>query len=157
MQHQARRWLFPLFLTLSILLGVEPRLATAQETPPELPASTQNSSQPQPGSAQPDRNVSLRKLPGNILQDQKTIFSFPKDLANGKHWWPTVGVVGVTVGLMASDPYTAPPFRTTTNFSGYNRVFSSTNTAAFIAAVPAAMYAVGWLRKDSYAQDTALL
>ncbi|MGB8474628.1 MAG: phosphatase PAP2 family protein [Candidatus Acidiferrum sp.] len=157
MKRQARRSLFPIFLTLFLLLGVEARLAIAQETPSEQPASTQNSSQGQPSSVHPDRNVSLRKLPGNILQDEKAIFSFPKDLAKGKHWWPAIGVAGVTAGLLASDPYTAPPFRTTTNFSGFNRVFSSGNAAAFIAAVPAAMYAVGWLRKDSYAQDTALL
>jgi membrane-associated phospholipid phosphatase len=31
------------------------------------------------------------------------------------------------------------------------------NTGAFIAAVPAAVYGFGWLRKDSYAQATALL
>ena len=63
----------------------------------------------------------------------------------------------MTAGLVASDAHTAPPFRTTDSFSGYNRVFSGTNTAAFIAAVPAAIYAVGWLHKDSYAQDSALL
>jgi len=101
--------------------------------------------------------VSVCELPGNILQDEKEIFLFPKELAKGKHWWPTVGVLGGTVALVASDPYTAPPFRTTGRLNGFNRVFSSASTAAFIAAVPAAMYGVGWLRKDSYARDTALL
>jgi hypothetical protein len=65
--------------------------------------------------------------------------------------------VGVTAGLVASDPYTAPPFRTTSGFSGFNSALNSVNTQAFIVAVPAAMYGVGWLRKDSYSQDTALL
>jgi len=101
--------------------------------------------------------VSLRKLPGNILEDEKTIFLFPKELAKGKHWWPTIGILGGTVALVASDPYTAPPFRTTTRLNGFNRDFSSVNTAAFIAAVPAVMYGVGWFRKSSYTKDTALL
>lgn len=157
MKCRSRRWLFSASLTLSLLLSVEAKLATAQEAPADPSASTQNSPQGQPSPAQQDRTVSLRKLPENILQDQKSIFLFPAQLAKGKHWWPTIGVVGVTAGLVASDAHSAPPFRTTTDFSGFNRVFSSTNTGAFIAAVPAAMYVVGWLRKDSYAQDTALL
>jgi len=103
------------------------------------------------------RSVSLRQLPGNLLADQKDIWLFPTKLARGKHIWPTIAVVGITAGFVASDPYSAPPFRNTTSFSGFNRVLSSTNTGAFIAAVPAAMYAIGWVRKDSYAQETALL
>jgi hypothetical protein len=103
------------------------------------------------------RSVSLRQLPGNLLADQKDIWLFPTKLAKGKHIWPTIAIVGITTGFVASDPYSAPPFRNTTSFSGFNRVLSSTNTGAFIAAVPAAMYAIGWARKDSYAQQTALL
>jgi len=104
-----------------------------------------------------ERSVSLSQLPGNILADQKDIWLFPTKLAKGKHIWPTIAIVGITAGFVASDPYSAPPFRNTTSFSGFNRVLSSTNTGAFIAAVPAAMYAIGWARKDSYAQETALL
>ena len=103
------------------------------------------------------RSVSLRQLPGNLLADQKDIWLFPTKLAKGKHIWPTIAIVGITGGFVASDPYSAPPFRNTTRFSGFNRVLSDTNTGAFIAAVPAAMYAIGWARKDSYAQETALL
>ena len=157
MRRQARRGLFSVSLTLSLLLGVKASLATAQEAAADRPASTQNILPGQQSSAEPDRSVSLRQLPANILQDQKAIFLFPRELAKGKHLWPTVGVLGVTEGLLASDPHTAPPFRTTSSFNGFNHIFSSGNTGAFIAAVPAAMYGVGWLRKDSYAQDTALL
>jgi len=158
MEHQVRRWSLSLLLTLSLLWGVEVRTASGQESGTALPPdSTQNVSVGQQGSAQQYRTVSLRKLPGNILEDQKSIFLFPKDLAKGKHWWPTVGVLGGTVALVASDPYTAPSFRTTTRFNGFNRGLSAVNTAAFIAAVPAAMYGVGWLRKSSYAKETALL
>jgi membrane-associated phospholipid phosphatase len=158
MEHQARRCLLPILLTLSLLLGVGARTASGQDSGTAAPPdSTQNVSVGQQASAHPDRTVSLRKLPGNILEDQKEIFLFPKELAKGKHWWPTIGVLGGTVALVASDPYTAPPFRTTTRLNGFNRDLSAVNTAAFIAAVPAAMYGVGWLRKNSYAKETALL
>jgi membrane-associated phospholipid phosphatase len=158
MEYQSRRWLLSLLLTLSLFLGVAVTTAYGQESgtagPPD---ATQNVPVGQQGSAQPDRAVSLRKLPGNILEDEKEIFLFPKDLAKGKHWWPTIGVLGGTVALVASDPYTAPSFRTTTRLNAFNRDFSGVNTEAFMAAVPAAMYGVGWLRKNSYAKDTALL
>jgi hypothetical protein len=104
-----------------------------------------------------DRQVSLRTLPSNLLADQKDIWFFPAKLAKGKNWIPAVTIVGVTSALVASDPNTAPTFRTTNSFSGYNRVLSGTNTGAFIAAVPASIYAIGLIKKDSYAQSTALL
>jgi len=158
MEHQARRWLPSLLLTLSLLLGVETRTASGQELGTAAPPdSTQNVPVAQQGSVATNRIVSVRKLPRNILEDEKEIFLFPKELAKGKHWWPTIGVLGGSAALVASDPYTAPAFRTTTRLNGFNRDFSSVNTAAFIAAVPAAIYGVGWLRKSSYAKDTALL
>jgi hypothetical protein len=113
---------------------------------------------PQPAATSAaDRQVSLRTLPGNLLADQKEIWTFPGRLAKGKHWLPAIAIVGGTSALIATDPHTAPYFRTTDSFSGFNRVFSGTNTAAFIAAVPASIYAVGLIKKDSYAQSTALL
>src|SRR5271169_1439772 len=105
----------------------------AQIASPATPAATAT-------PAAIDRSISLRELPGNLLADQKDIWLFPSKLAKGKHWWPTIGVLGVTAG-----------------FIGFNSAFSSSNTAALIVAVPAAMYGVGWVRKDSYAQNTALL
>jgi membrane-associated phospholipid phosphatase len=107
--------------------------------------------------AAPDRQVSLRALPANFFADQKEIWIFPGQLAKAKHWLPAVAIVGVTSALVASDPSTAPYFHTTSAFSGFNRVFSGVNTGAFIAAVPASIYAVGLIKKDSYAQSTALL
>jgi hypothetical protein len=144
-------------LAITILLISSLPLA-AQEKPdtPEI-----SSTRPEDGStvccSEIGRGVSLRQLPGNLLADQKDIWLFPAKLAKGRHIWPTIAVVGITGGFIASDPYSAPPFRNTTSFSGFNRVFSSTSTGAFIAAVPAAIYGIGWIRKDSYAQETALL
>ncbi len=139
-----------IFLVVSIAPGVIVHPIAAQ---------TANStiSSPAPSSATGDRDVSLKQLPANFLADQKEVWLFPVKLAHGKHWWPTIGVLGVTAALVATDAHTAPPFRTTNSFSGFNNAFSGTNSAAIIAAVPAAIYGVGWLRKDSYAENSALL
>src|SRR6478672_4722539 len=149
MQFSKDSSMLSLLLTLWLCASVGAPAASAQGS--TSTASTAGSTSPQ------DRSVSLKQLPGNILADQKDIWLFPVKLVHGEHWWPTIGVFGVTAGLVASDAHTAPHFRTTSDFSGYNRVFSGTNTAAFIAAVPAVIYGVGWLHKDSYAQDSALL
>ena len=156
MKNRMCRPILPAFLNLCLLLSVSPSVVAGQEadTSPG-PSATEAASPGQQAGA--DRTVSPGKLPRNILEDQKDIFLFPRQLARGRHWWPTFGVFIVTAGLVASDPYTAPPFRTTNSFSGFNHAFSSTNTAAIIAAVPAAMYGAGWLRKNSYAKETALL
>jgi membrane-associated phospholipid phosphatase len=82
---------------------------------------------------------------------------FPVQLARGKHWLPTAAVVGVTAGLIAADAHDTSNFRRTNSFSGFNHGFSGPITAAEIAAVPAAFYAVGLARKDPHAQKTALL
>lgn len=107
--------------------------------------------------ASEDRSVSLKELPANILADQKSIWLFPVSLVHAEHIWPTLGVVGATTVFIATDAHSAPPFRNSTNFSGFNDAFSSLNSAAMIAAAPAFLYGVGLLHKDSYAQDSALL
>jgi hypothetical protein len=154
------RFLILISLTLTVCLGVQLPISAQETTSGHPPASNPDSPVPQ---TQPlldrtiNRDISIYKLPKNILQDQVTVFSFPKKLAKGEHWWPTIGITGVTAGFIASDPYSAPAFRNTTDFHGFNNVMNTVNTAAFIAAVPAAIYAVGFVRNDSYAKDTALL
>jgi membrane-associated phospholipid phosphatase len=96
-------------------------------------------------------------LPADLLADQKSIWLFPTKLTNTRTWLPTIVTIGLTSALIATDPQTTPYFRNTSSFSSFNHAFSGVNTAAFIAAVPVSLYAVGWLKKDSYAQNTALL
>jgi hypothetical protein len=156
MVYSARTRQWVLLVVAALLVSSLPLAAQEKPDTPETSSTTTH-----PGSSaccsDIGRSVSFRQLPGNLLADQKDIWLFPTKLVKGKHIWPTIAVVGITAGFVASDPYSAPPFRNTTSFSGFNRVFSSTNTGAFIAAVPAAMYGIGWIRKDSYAQETALL
>jgi membrane-associated phospholipid phosphatase len=156
MDSPARFGRFVLFAFATSLFGSLPLVAQEKPDTPET-SSTNHHLGTSTCCSDIGRSVSLRQLPGNMLADQKDIWLFPTKVAKGKHIWPTIGIVGVTAGFVASDPYSTPPFRNTTSFSGFNRVFSSTNTGAFIAAVPAAMYGIGWIRKDSYAQETALL
>ena len=53
------------------------------------------------------REETWRSLPRDFLHDQKQIWLFPTQLAKGKHWVPTVAIVGVTAGLVISDPQDA--------------------------------------------------
>ncbi len=124
---------------------------TSQQADTRQPATDPQSTAP------PTRDVSIFKLPRNIFEDETKIALFPKSLAEGKHWWPTIGILGGTTALIASDPYTAPAFHNTARLHEYDRDLSAISTGTFIAAVPAAMYGVGLLTKNSYAKDTALL
>lgn len=81
---------------------------------------------------------------------------FPRELARGRHWVPTLAVIGLTAGLLAADPHEAPYFRQTASFKGFNRLASNNVTAIEMVIVPATFYVVGLARKDSYAQKTAL-
>jgi hypothetical protein len=113
---------------------------------------------PRPSKENPgeDREVSLRKLPMNFLHDQKDMWLFPLELGKGRHWLPALFITGGTGVFIATDPQTMPHFRQTTDFHGFNRVFSTTGTGAAIAVVPAVFYGVSLLRHDSYDQGSAL-
>ena len=113
---------------------------------------------PPPSKENPgaDREVSLRKLPMNFLHDQKDMWLFPLELGQGHHWLPALFITGGTAVFIATDPQTMPHFRQTTDFHGFNRVFSTTGTGAAIAVVPAVFYGVSLLRHDSYDQGSAL-
>lgn len=109
-------------------------------------------------SATPEgRDVSWKKLPFNILHDQKDIWLFPTQLARGRHWIPTLAVVGITAGLIAADPHDMRYFRDTTDFRDYSRHFNGRNTGIVEAAVPGALYLGGLLFHAPYASKTALL
>jgi len=93
---------------------------------------------------------------GNVVADQKQIWSFPARLVQGKNWIPTTAVVGTTAGLMFLDSSEARYFRTTTTFHGFRNIVTGNATAIGMGAVPASLYAIGLVRKDSKMQRTAL-
>lgn len=126
----------------------------AQEATEAFPADALPQNSPQGGA---DREVSWRTLPRNFLDDQKDIWLFPVQLAKGRHWLPTLAVTGVTAALITADPHDTPYFRRTARFEGFNNAFSGRITSAEIAGVPAVFLVVGHLRRNSYAEQTALL
>ncbi|MDR3675244.1 MAG: phosphatase PAP2 family protein [Acidobacteriota bacterium] len=144
----------------SILLGVCLLAgAHAFAASPEDPQSESASPSALPlddplGSA---RTVNWKSLAPNILHDQKSIWTFPSQLAHGEHWKPALGVTAAVGALVALDAYDTPYFGRTSAFSGFNRSFSGRNTALAFSLVPVTFYALGQARKDSYATQTSLL
>jgi hypothetical protein len=110
------------------------------------------------GDPASDREVSWRSLPKDFLHDQKKIWLFPAELAKGKHWVPTLAIVGGTAVLIATDKNTMPYFR---NHQGQlddlNDAFNSYITTAEVIAVPASLMIAGYTRHDQYQVDTAIL
>jgi hypothetical protein len=116
---------------------------------------------PDPPPADPpaptDRPVSWTKLVPNLASDQKQIWTFPRKLGQKKYLIPAAAIVGVTAGLVALDPVTAPAFRRTSSFDEFNHVFSGKATDIGNIVAPLSLYAAGLIRKDSKMQSTALL
>jgi hypothetical protein len=132
----------------AILLTSAPILAQ----PPD-PSAAQGS-----GAAGQEREVSWKKIFPNFLDDQKHIWLFPSQVARGYHLVPTAAVLGVSAGLTVADPIEGRYFRANSEtYHSFNQVFTGTTTAAEILAVPMAFYLVGLMRKDSYAEHSALL
>ena len=133
-----------------------PDASPALETPLPVPAPEASLYTPvtQPS---PERQISWRRLVPNMVQDQKQIWLFPVSLAHGHHLLPVLAVAGVTAGFMAIDEHNAKYFRNTQTFAGFNKVFSGSNSSLGMEIFPAAFYAIGLARKDTYAQHTVLL
>ena len=75
----------------------------------------------------------------------------------GQNWTPTAAVLGTTSALLLLDPSEGGYFRHTPTFHGFNNVLSGNATAIGTGAVPASLYAIGLIRRDSKMQHTALL
>lgn len=112
------------------------------------------------GPVDNERQVSWKTVVPNLASDQKNIWLFPVRAVEGKkkkYVWPTLAVIGTTAALIALDPHTAPYFRKTSDFSGFNSVFTGKGTEIGTIVPPIAMYAAGFIRKDKKMQSTAML
>lgn len=94
---------------------------------------------------------------GDILHDQKRIWTFPSDVAHGRHAKLVALFAVTTAGLVVLDPHDTPYFRRTQRFAGFNRTFSGLNTGLGEGLFPGALFLAGLLRDDAYAKQTALL
>jgi membrane-associated phospholipid phosphatase len=158
--------------TLLLLLTASPvteLVAQAQDVPVEEASSAKASanhpelSTPEPAvRSKPERGFDWegwKRLTPNLVRDQKKVWLFPLSVAQGKNVKPTLAIAGATVGLVALDPATGRHFQANKNttYRDFNRVFSSSNTAIGTFVVPLALYGVGLVRRDVYAQRTFLL
>src|SRR5258706_8597835 len=149
------RPVFFLMVSLSVAQGWSPQDALlsgpgaipALEAPLPLPA-TESSLYTLVTESSPERQISWRQLVPNIVRDQKQIWLFPVSVAHGHHLLPVLAVAGATAGFMAADEHNAKYFRSTQIFAGFNKVFSSSNSALGMEIFPAAFYAIGLARKD---------
>jgi len=107
--------------------------------------------------AAPDRDVSWKQLPSNILSDQKNIWLFPAHLRHRRVLIPALAVVGITAALVAFDPTEGHYFRNTTAFNRFNTAFSGNHTSIGLIVAPVSWYAMGLIRKDEKSKRTALL
>jgi membrane-associated phospholipid phosphatase len=141
--------------------------SSVAETAPIVPALDEDtatdaqdpepSTQDNPNPAATYQPVTWKNLPGRVLGDQKLVWLFPLHVAQGQHLLPTIGVVGVTGGLIAADPHIMVHLRNTTAFHEFDEIFSGANTGIVTALIPATFYVYGLARKSSYSEQTALL
>jgi membrane-associated phospholipid phosphatase len=123
---------------------------------PVILAASLCSAQQQPPDD--DRDISWKKLVPNIVEDQQSIWLFPRQLGEGRNLIPAAAfVVTGTALAVSADPPVAHYFRNTTAFNGFNRAMPGAGTSAAILAAPLALYGTGLLRKDSKMTRTALL
>jgi hypothetical protein len=158
MMHIEKRWL----LILIVCAGFDTlqHQAAAQENTSQLPdAPSATVFHPHHGGdPASDREVTWRSLPKDFLHDQKQIWLFPAQLAKGKHWVPTLAIVGGTAVLIATDNNTAPYFRNhQPQLDDLNDVFNAYITTAEVIAVPASLMIAGYRRHDDYQIKTAIL
>lgn len=146
-----------IFLAALLVLAVR---GSAQSAPPEPAdiAGDQGTSRDPAASAKKGFYLEgWKKLAPHLLSDQKRIWLFPAAAARGRHLVPALAVAGTTAALVALDPYGGRYFQRTDSFGGFNRAFSGYNTARGMILFPTALYGIGLLQKDIYAQQTYVL
>jgi membrane-associated phospholipid phosphatase len=134
----------PIYLSLILLTAPLTSFAQSSTSDPQAPTTF-------------DRPVSLKLLVPNILTDQKNIWTFPARIARHRNWSPTAVILGTAAAFVAFDPTEASYFHKSQTYNGFNNVFSSNATAIGTFAVPASLYAIGLVRKDTKMSHTALL
>jgi membrane-associated phospholipid phosphatase len=114
------------------------------------------------GLSSPDTSISLedaispKQLTVNILHDQKTIWTFPREAV--KHWKPILTVALGTTGLVLLDPYTEPYFHNSSRFSSYKTgPLRGRNTTLAITMTPVAFYLAGLAKHSTHSRNTGLL
>lgn len=159
-------------LVIGLSLAVGPRRTMAQGLPQPVanfslpnpfaraPVAESSGTDPEAGGSVGERkreDVSWKTVPMDVLRDQKFVWLFPLQLAQGRHWVPTVTIVGLTAGLVVADRFDMPYFYHTARFDRFNETFNKSSTEAMMAAVPVSLLVFGLSTRDNYAEQTAIL
>ncbi len=145
---------------LCVGLYFSPRAACAEESQANLPDSPSQVARASGHENNPaaERQVSWRTVPRDFFHDQKKIWMFPGQLARGRHWVPTLAIIGGTAGLIYADPHIMPHFQSPSQgLDNLNDVFDPLITTAEVISVPASLMAAGYIRHDNYQVGTAIL
>jgi membrane-associated phospholipid phosphatase len=157
---------FRLALLLATALGAQTWCAAQDAVPAagaaEPTVAEQTSLAPTPVAApgKPAKGIywgGWKQLGPDVVRDQKSIWLFPVSVAQGNHLKATLALVGVTAALVGVDKYSTGYFYRTHSFGRFNQTFSGPNTALATEIIPAALYAIGLARRDTYAQKTFFL
>lgn len=158
--------LFSVFTFAIIFTTAEKACAQSQDQPTVTASDNPLPSRPLPSgrtnvaqSESPEaREVTWKSLPKDFLHDQKEIWLFPWQLAQGRHLLPSLAVVGGTAGLIVADPHVMPYFRSHAgNLDHLNDTFDAPITTGEVILLPAALLVAGYARHDNYQVSTALL
>ena len=98
----------------------------------------------------------LKKLVGNVLLDQKDIWTSPFHMhGTDALWW--IGFGGLTAALVATDHKTSKIFENSKGQVEWGNNISNIGSAYTLASVAAGFYAVGALDGDSKAREVGIL
>jgi membrane-associated phospholipid phosphatase len=148
-----------LFCCAASFCGVSQAPAQTGGGLPEAPSQSSTRPPNDDASSPAAREVSWASLPRDFLHDQRMIWvSFPKGLAHGEHWVPTLAVSGATAGLIVADPHVMPYFQShRQNLDMLNDAFGTWVTTAEVVALPTSLLIAGYAREDRYQVGTAIL
>src|SRR5258706_967806 len=135
----------------------------ASQTPNQAPnqaAATQSSSDARdrifyPGDTESVKPLA-RKLFGNVLLDQKEIWTSPFHMhKSDAKWW--ILFAAATAALIATDRDTSTIFENSPGQVRWAQHISNIGSSYTLAAIDAGFYAYGILRNDSKAREVAVL
>ncbi len=137
---------------LALLSFLAAAFAVAQVADPQSEADRLTAAAPA------ETPISLKRLPLDILHDQKTIWTFPGKLVRGEHWKPVLAVALGTAGLVALDSHTQGYFHNRPGFNSYRTgPLRGRNSTLAITLTPVAFYVTGLARHKAHSQNTGLL
>ena len=145
---------------LALVLVATASVHAQEPPPPTVSGPVPPAAVDPPSNVVVERQVSWKTVVPNLASDQKNMWLFPVRLIEGKknkYIFPTLAVIGTTAALIALDPHTAPYFRKTTEYHGFNNIFTGTATEVGTIVPPITMYVAGLIRHDAKMKSTAML